>query len=55
MNAALLREVLAWLTLGVDQRPAYFAAPHAAQLEDDYRPFGRFIVGSMASGEGAGR
>ncbi len=50
MNAALLRGGVPWLTIRVEQRAEYFAALRAAQLEDDYRPFGRFIAASLSEG-----
>jgi len=44
MNAALLSGKLPWLTIRVDQRSDYFAGLKQAQLDDNYRPFGRFIA-----------
>ncbi len=48
MNAALLSGGLPWLTIRVEEREAYFSVLKQAQLEDNYRPFGRFIARSRA-------
>ena len=48
MNAALLGGGFPWLTIPVEQRRAYFEALKEAQLENDYRAFGRFIAGALA-------
>jgi hypothetical protein len=50
MNAALLCGGLPWLTIRVEHRSEYFAALRQAQLNDDYRPFARFIAESFPPG-----
>lgn len=47
MNAALLGGGLPWLTIQVEQRSRYFAAIRRAQLDEDYRPFARFVAESF--------
>lgn len=47
MNTALLGGGLPWLTIRVEQRSEYFAAIRGAQLDEDYRPFARFVAGSF--------
>lgn len=47
MNTALLGGGLPWLTIRVEQRSEYFAALRSAQLDDDYRPFARFVATSL--------
>jgi hypothetical protein len=46
MNAALLGAGEPWLTLRMDQRDEYFATLRAAQLDENYEPFGRLILSS---------
>lgn len=43
MNLALLGGGLPWVTIRNDERPEYFAALHAAQVEGDPLPFARFV------------
>jgi hypothetical protein len=45
MNVALLGEGLPWVTIRNDDRPPYFAALHAAQVESNPLPFAEFILG----------
>lgn len=56
MNVALLGGGLPWITIRNDDRPGYFAALHAAQVESDPGPFARLVLryaeaaaGTMAS------
>ena len=44
MNLALLGEGLPWVTIRSDDRPRYFGALHAAQVDGDVRPFARFAL-----------
>lgn len=44
MNVALLGGGLPWITIRNDDRPAYFAALHAAQVEGDPHPFARLVL-----------
>lgn len=44
MNVALLGEGLPWVTIRNDDRPRYFSALHAAQVEGDVLPFVRFVL-----------
>jgi Fic family protein len=43
MNVALLGEGLPWITIRNDDRPRYFSALHAAQVDGDVLPFARFV------------
>ncbi|HUE73102.1 MAG TPA: Fic family protein [Pirellulaceae bacterium] len=49
MNAALLGAGEPWLTLRMDQRDEYFETLRAAQLDENYEPFGRLILRSAQS------
>ncbi|SOD03425.1 Fic/DOC family protein [bacterium JGI 053] len=44
MNVALLGGGLPWVTIRNDDRPPYFAALHAAQVEGDPLPFTRLVL-----------
>lgn len=44
MNLALLGEGLPWVTIRNDDRPEYFRCLEQAQVEDEVRPFGRFVA-----------
>jgi hypothetical protein len=44
MNVALLGGGLPWITIRNDDRPPYFAALHAAQVEGNPLPFAAFIL-----------
>lgn len=45
MNVALLGEGLPWATIRNDDRPRYFNALHAAQVEGNVLPFARLVAG----------
>lgn len=47
MSTALLAGSLPWLTIRLDQRDAYFAALHRAQLDHDHAAFARFVARSV--------
>jgi len=42
---ALLGEGLPWVTIRNDDRPRYFGALHAAQVEGNVLPFARPVAG----------
>jgi hypothetical protein len=44
MNVALLGGGLPWVTIRNDDRPPYFAALHAAQVEGNPLPFARLVL-----------
>lgn len=45
LNVALLGEGLPWVTIRNDDRPRYFGALHAAQVEGNVLPFARLVAG----------
>lgn len=47
MNLLLASGGYPWTTIQVDNRDTYMAALEAASVENDFRPFARFIVGAV--------